>query len=221
MLDTLVASRAARLGARTWASTAFVALLHATVIAAAIWATRRESVAQSPPIIIGPDDWPEWPSAPRDPPPGTPGIFPNPEVGLFGPLPLPDLPEHDIGTTVGAPVVPMPAATPEGIGWPGADGAAVLAALVEERPELLSAPVPVYPETLRRLGVAGRVTVDVVVDTLGRVERGSFTVVQTPHPGLVDPVRQALGRALFRPARVHGRAVRVLVRIPFEFRIAR
>ena len=101
------------------------------------------------------------------------------------------------------------------------DTTALPADLVEVRPELLSAPVPVYPEVLRRLGVTGRVMVDVVVDTLGRVEPQSLRVVSAPHPGLVEPVRQALDRALFRPARIHGRAVRVLVRIPFEFRIVR
>lgn len=93
--------------------------------------------------------------------------------------------------------------------------------LVEQRPELLSAPVPSYPDGLRRLGVEGRVTVDVVVDTMGRVEPRSLTVVEAAHPAFVEPVRQALSRALFRPARVYGRPVRVLVRIPFEFRITR
>ncbi|HEX9705652.1 MAG TPA: energy transducer TonB [Gemmatimonadales bacterium] len=93
--------------------------------------------------------------------------------------------------------------------------------LTEQRPELLSAPPPAYPTSLRDLGVEGLLIVRVVVDTLGRVERESFSVAATPHHGLVAPVREALRRALFRPGRVGGRAVRVLVEIPFTFRIER
>lgn len=86
---------------------------------------------------------------------------------------------------------------------------------------LLSAPPPVYPEPLRRAGIEGRVVVETVVDTLGRAEPGSLVVVESPAPGFAAPARAYVLRALFRPARVHGRAVRVPVRVPIEFRLAR
>jgi periplasmic protein TonB len=92
-------------------------------------------------------------------------------------------------------------------------------AVVEERPELLSGPQPVYPDLLRQAGVQGRVIIQAIIDTTGRAEPPSVKVIQSPNPGFDQPARQAVLRALFRPARVHGRAVRVLVNIPYDFKI--
>ena len=92
-------------------------------------------------------------------------------------------------------------------------------AVVEERPELLSGPQPVYPDLLRQAGVQGRVIIQAIIDTTGRAEPASVKVIQSPNPGFDQPARQAVLRALFRPARVHGRAVRVLVNIPYDFKI--
>ena len=91
--------------------------------------------------------------------------------------------------------------------------------VVEERPELLSGPQPMYPDLLRQAGVAGRVIVQAIIDTSGRAEPASVKIVQSPNPGFDQPAKQAVLRALFRPARVHGRAVRVLVNIPYDFKI--
>ena len=49
-----------------------------------------------------------------------------------------------------------------------------------------------------------------VVDTLGRVEP-AIRVVQAAHRELVEPAKEMLRSARYRPARVHGRAVRVLL----------
>ena len=57
---------------------------------------------------------------------------------------------------------------------------------------------------------------DVVVDTTGRVEPGSFRVVSTAHPAFVAAAQQALAATLFRPGRTLGRA---RVRVPIEFRL--
>lgn len=90
-------------------------------------------------------------------------------------------------------------------------------AVVEEKPELLSAPQPEYPQLLRTAGIEGTVIVQVVIDTMGRAEHNSLKIIRSPNPGFDQPVKNAVQRALFRPARVHGRAVRVLVQIPFNF----
>ena len=92
-------------------------------------------------------------------------------------------------------------------------------AVVEERPELLSGPQPVYPDLLRQAGVQGRVIIQAIIDTTGRAEPPSVKVIQSPNPGFDQPAKQAVLRALFRPARVHGRPVRVLVNIPYDFKI--
>lgn len=100
---------------------------------------------------------------------------------------------------------------------PGAPGDVWDAPFVEEAPQILAGPLPAYPELLRQAGIRGRVVLEAVVDTAGRVERGSLTVVSATNPGFVAPARQALAATLFRPGRVHGRAVRVRVRIPVDF----
>jgi TonB family protein len=93
--------------------------------------------------------------------------------------------------------------------------------VVEERPEVLSGPSLVYPDLLRQAGVQGRVLVQAIIDTSGRAEPPSVKVIQSPNPGFDQPAKQYVLRALFRPARVHGRAVRVLVNLPIDFKIKR
>ncbi|HEV8381826.1 MAG TPA: energy transducer TonB [Gemmatimonadales bacterium] len=93
------------------------------------------------------------------------------------------------------------------------------AVLTEEHAEVLTGPLPVYPELLRQAGVQGKVILEAVVDTTGRVLAPSILVVAATHPGFVAPARQALGATLFRPASVGGRPVRIRVRIPYEFAI--
>jgi len=92
-------------------------------------------------------------------------------------------------------------------------------ALGEAGPEVLTGPLPVYPEFLRRAGVQGQVVLEALVDTTGRVQAASIAVASATNPGFVAPARQALLATLFRPARVGGRPVRMLVRVPFDFTI--
>ncbi len=80
-------------------------------------------------------------------------------------------------------------------------------------------PLPVYPELLRQAGVQGGVVLEAVVDTTGRVLATSIAVVSATHPGFVAPARQALLATLFHPAMVGGKAIRMRVRIPYEFAI--
>jgi len=102
-----------------------------------------------------------------------------------------------------------------GTGQPG--GSSGL--LTEEHAEVLTGPLPVYPELLRQAGVQGRVVLEAVVDTTGRVLSPSISVVSATDPGFVAPARRALLATLFRPARIGARAVGMLVRIPYEFAI--
>ena len=93
--------------------------------------------------------------------------------------------------------------------------------VVEERPEMLTHPQPQYPDLLRQAGVQGRVIVQAVIDTSGRAEPASVKVLQSPNPGFDSPAKQMVLKSLFRPARVHGRAVRVLVNLPIDFTLAK
>ena len=90
-------------------------------------------------------------------------------------------------------------------------------AIVEQRPELLSAPPPVYPQLLRQAGIQGRVVLRAIIDTTGRVEPTSVRIVKSPSAGFEQPTRDWVLKALFRPARIHGRAVRVFINLPVDY----
>lgn len=70
----------------------------------------------------------------------------------------------------------------------------------------------VYPDSLRRHGISGRVVLEFVVDTAGRVEPG-IRVLRTAHPLLVEPAKEMIRGARYIPGRVRGRPVRVLMRM--------
>jgi len=93
--------------------------------------------------------------------------------------------------------------------------------VVEERPEVLSGPQLQYPDLLRQAAIQGRVLVQAIIDTTGRAEPQSVKVIQSPNPGFDQSAKNYVLRALFRPARVHGRAVRVLINLPIDFKIKR
>jgi TonB family protein len=92
-------------------------------------------------------------------------------------------------------------------------------AIVEEKPSVLSGPQLVYPDLLKQAGIQGRVIVQAIIDTSGRAEPASVKILQSPNPGFDQPAKNYVLKALFRPARVHGRAVRVLVNVPIDFKI--
>jgi TonB family protein len=76
---------------------------------------------------------------------------------------------------------------------------------------------PVYPDSLRRLHVAGEVLVSFVVDTMGLAERDTFRELKSTNAAFTDAVIAALPLMRFFPAEVQGRKVRQLVQQPFVF----
>ena len=90
-------------------------------------------------------------------------------------------------------------------------------AVVDEKPALLSAPQLVYPDLLRQAGIQGRVIVRAIIDTMGRAEPNSLTILQSPNPGFDPSVKDYVLKTMFRPARIHGRALRVLIQMPIAF----
>jgi len=190
--------------------------IHAAVAAAFLLGTTnpgRSDPAPEHPFII---DFP--PPSDRNAESGigfgtlTPDVRPVVDLGSI-PLPSSLLPGEALTTSV------FPT------GWvpssgPGVDHATAWAAgSAESAPEVLSGPLPLYPDLLRQAGVEGQVVLEARVDTTGWVQRASVSVVSATHPGFVEPARQALLATLFRPARVNGRAVATLVRVPFAFSI--
>lgn len=97
-----------------------------------------------------------------------------------------------------------------------------LEAVVEERPEVRpeTCTQPRYPEILRQAGIEGRVLIEVILDTLGRAERGSIRVMSSPHQLFEAPARETVASCRYRPGRIQGRAVRVRVQVPINFTIS-
>ena len=91
--------------------------------------------------------------------------------------------------------------------------------LVEERPALLSAPAPVYPALLKEAGIQGRVILPAVIDTTGRVEPASVRIMKSSDPAFDQPTKDWVLKALFRPARLHGRGVRVFINLLVDYSI--
>jgi TonB family protein len=97
-------------------------------------------------------------------------------------------------------------------------GAVYGTAMVDEPPTTIRCAPPAYPETVRQAGIGGRVMLRLVIDTLGHPEAGSVRAVASPHDSLSSAAVRAMLRCEFTPARVRGRAVRVLVQIPMDFK---
>lgn len=103
----------------------------------------------------------------------------------------------------------------------GTDGAPLSALAVDEEVVVRNAATPRYPSMLASAGIEGVVLARFVVDTLGRVERGSIELSSDSHELFARSVREALERMRFEPAKVRGRKVRQLVQQPFTFAITR
>ncbi|HWO88735.1 MAG TPA: energy transducer TonB [Gemmatimonadales bacterium] len=94
---------------------------------------------------------------------------------------------------------------------------------VEQRPIPVpgSCQAPVYPATLRAARMEGRVILQFVVDTLGRIEANSVRALSSSHTYFEEAARRALLTCRYQPALFNGRPVRVLVQLPFNFQLAR
>ena len=101
--------------------------------------------------------------------------------------------------------------------WGAVDGQSGWSGLTETSAEMLTSPLPTYPDLLRQAGVQGRVVLEATVDTTGRVLAASILVVSATNPAFVAPARQALLASLFRPGIVGGKPVQMRVRIPYDF----
>ncbi|HYS19832.1 MAG TPA: energy transducer TonB [Gemmatimonadales bacterium] len=93
--------------------------------------------------------------------------------------------------------------------------------VVQEKPERLAGPQPVYPPLLQQAGIQGVVKVEAIIDTTGHVEPNSVRVVESPNPGFDQAAKTVVLKSLYRPARVYGKAVRVLIQQPINFQISR
>ena len=214
MRDLLIESGARATAHRPWVPSGLIAVVaHVVIVAGAVWATldpaRAVGSEQSPVVLT----WPE--ETPRDPRGDARDAIPGPpELVVDVPsLPPVGLPPIDPGGRI-EPSLPVPGVA--GTGPANESDAAVDWRSVEEPPVLLAGSPPAYPELLRAAGIEGRVVLQVVIDTLGRAEPAA-RVFESSNPGFDGAALAYVRGARFRPGRVGGRAVRVLIRLPIAF----
>jgi periplasmic protein TonB len=92
---------------------------------------------------------------------------------------------------------------------------------VERQVEPISGTNLSYPESLRSSGVQGQVLAQFVVNENGRVESGSFKVLESSNPAFTEAVKNALGRMKFRPAQIGKTNVSQVVQQAFVFKLDR
>ena len=100
-------------------------------------------------------------------------------------------------------------------------GQAFIEAVVDEKPERVSNPPLDYPDLLRQAGIEGNVIVEVIIDTTGHAEPTSLRIIQSTNKAFELSAKDAVLKSLYRPGRVRGQAVRVLVQVPISFTIRR
>lgn len=235
MLATLLESRPVRDRSRSAATVSLIA--HTAVITVAVFAT---AVATTPDPLSDPPEALVYVTPAAPPPPAAPVPTPEPAAPPTGPVPeipvpaistpsvvpsgLPDVPLSSlaiepvtrIGPATGTPTPGVPGATGPATGAPWSELTVDRAARLVRNTSR-----PGYPDLLRRDRVEGSVLATYVVDTLGRVEPGSFTVLESTHPLFERSVRDALAAMRFVPAEAGGRRVRQLVQQSFLFTLRR
>jgi protein TonB len=203
------------------------AAVHAGLIAAAVLLTARVAAAptghaSSSIMVYLP---PVRAADPGPPARADPVTVPTLSLPVIEPLPLPTVgpvsassttSTPGVRTVLGLPGRPGAGADPSWLAGPPAGGAWT-ASEVDVPVDILEPGRLVYPTVLERAGVTGRVVMEFVVDTLGRVEPRSLRVVSSTHPAFDQAARDAVLGTRFRPARARGLPVRQLARQQLSF----
>jgi TonB family protein len=82
---------------------------------------------------------------------------------------------------------------------------------------LISQPTPRYPPVLQQVGLSGRVVLQFIVDTTGRVESASINVIKSTNQEFESPARESVAAAIFHPARLGPKPVRQLAQQGVRF----
>jgi len=90
---------------------------------------------------------------------------------------------------------------------------------VQERPHLTSGPTLTYPAPLLLSRISGRVIIEAVIDTTGRIEDATVRVIESSDARFNQAAKDYVRAARFTPGRIAGRAVRVRFEMPVEFKL--
>lgn len=102
---------------------------------------------------------------------------------------------------------------------PTVTGETFLDSQVDDPVQQVNMPRPRYPPVLQQAGVSGRVELEYVVDTTGHAEPRTIRILNSTNAQFEAPAREAITKAVFKPARIRGQAVRQLVRQAIAFNI--
>ena len=90
---------------------------------------------------------------------------------------------------------------------------------LDEIPRVISSVSPIYPDTMRRSGLEGRVVILFIVDENGMVKNAR--VESSTNPAFSKPALDALRKWRFKPGVKDGRKVKTKVRQPMPFILKR
>jgi outer membrane biosynthesis protein TonB len=233
MFHTLVASgpRARPSARRFLLSISF----HGVAVAGAIALSRQSSTADTSPqtqpalVFVAPQSSRQSLPAAEDRVGGQAAPKPS-----WGPLPqIPDLIPAVVPTTL--PSVAdlltdaffrsgsssaLPRAGSDGLPPPG-DASPWPAESVDDPVGVIEQSPLHYPPALALAGITGLVELEYVVDTSGRAEPGSLRALGATHPEFEAAAGATILGSRYRPARLHGKVVRQLVRQTLRFRSER
>jgi protein TonB len=85
---------------------------------------------------------------------------------------------------------------------------------VSEKPELIKHVKPIYPELAQRANIEGTVTLKLLIDTKGNVEK---TEILKSIPMLDEAAVKAAMQCKFKPAKQRDKFVKVWMSVPFKF----
>lgn len=230
MFDTLIESKPKR--QRTVGQTVFSLIIHGLLIAGAIKVTAgaaervQEIINDTTMVFLEP---PKATPPPPEPPPEDVVVSANPPPKGFQTVIAPtDIPKEippvnlneralDPRDFTGKGVEGGIAAGVVGGTGPVEIGQTFLEAQVDDPPQLISPGPQLFPPAMRAAGIPGKVTMQFIVDVTGHVEPNSFKVISTSHQAFVEPTKQMLLKSLFKPGKVRGEPVRVLVQQVINF----
>jgi periplasmic protein TonB len=222
---------------KTLKATVISVVFHAAAITGAVVATLQAKEAIEKPraekveFVEMKKDEPPPPEKPPEPPPEVVAAPPPPKgfQVLTAPIKIPDvLPEIDLSKKMTDEADFSGKGVAGGIakGVVGGTGPVTDQTYFEFQVEKQVAPAPGnspprYPDMLRSANVEGEVLVQFVVDTTGRVEKGSIKILKSSHELFTNSVQSALNGMRFYPAEIGGRKVKQLVQQPFNFALTR
>jgi TonB family protein len=241
MFDVLIASGAHHQVRARWVTTSMIT--HALLIALAVSVTR--SALENPPRLMA--DPAILLFVPKPPPPAEPEVKREPVVPatvvaepppkgfqtVVAPRDIPDVippldlsqrpldPRDFTGRGVEGGVSSGVLGGRGAVDLSGTDLNAIYEATTQddrfEQAVVVRQPAPEYPTVLATVGIEGKVSVEFVIDTLGRVEPASIRILDSSHEAFGSSARAAIAATIFRPARLSTHPVRQLTRQSIRF----